>query len=196
MSRNTRASCLDGVRTCAPTGAIPLAWISGCFQPRKYPYGESGQAVAIAYLFKPWNGCLWGRHATQAISYAILACKSSASLCPNPTGTTPRGAGQRLFFLHDGRTGDLLAAIEDHRSPQQRAIRRPRRMRRSIGSAVSHGLTNRLPWIFCGLYSLPCVHLIYSADISEDLGVRAGSRSASIWTPLQCRNYSIFQSTR
>jgi CxxC motif-containing protein (DUF1111 family) len=46
--------------------------------------------------------------------------------------TPPRGAGQRLFFLHDGRTSDLLAAIEDHRSPQQRAIRRPRRMRRSI----------------------------------------------------------------
>jgi CxxC motif-containing protein (DUF1111 family) len=27
------------------------------------------------------------------------------------------GLGQRLFFLHDGRTGDLAEAIQDHRSP-------------------------------------------------------------------------------
>jgi len=26
------------------------------------------------------------------------------------------GLGQRLFFLHDGRTSDLLVAIRDHRS--------------------------------------------------------------------------------
>jgi len=31
--------------------------------------------------------------------------------------TTPLwGVGQRQFFLHDGRTADLLAAIEAHRS--------------------------------------------------------------------------------
>ena len=29
--------------------------------------------------------------------------------------TTPlSGIGQRLFFLHDGRTNDLLVAIRDH----------------------------------------------------------------------------------
>jgi hypothetical protein len=32
--------------------------------------------------------------------------------------TTPLwGIGQRMFFLHDGRTSDLLAAIEAHASP-------------------------------------------------------------------------------
>jgi CxxC motif-containing protein (DUF1111 family) len=32
--------------------------------------------------------------------------------------TTPLwGLGQRLFFLHDGRTPDLLVAIQDHFSP-------------------------------------------------------------------------------
>jgi len=32
--------------------------------------------------------------------------------------TTPLwGIGQRLFFLHDGRTSDLLAAIAAHASP-------------------------------------------------------------------------------
>jgi CxxC motif-containing protein (DUF1111 family) len=32
--------------------------------------------------------------------------------------TTPLwGVGQRMFFLHDGRTSDLLQAIEAHQSP-------------------------------------------------------------------------------
>src|SRR5439155_25731491 len=36
---------------------------------------------------------------------------------PDEFRTTPLwGLGQRLFFLHDGRTNDLLVAIRDHRS--------------------------------------------------------------------------------
>jgi CxxC motif-containing protein (DUF1111 family) len=36
---------------------------------------------------------------------------------PDEFRTTPLwGLGQRLFFLHDGRTDDLLVAIRDHRS--------------------------------------------------------------------------------
>jgi CxxC motif-containing protein (DUF1111 family) len=31
------------------------------------------------------------------------------------------GLGQRLFFLHDGRTSDLLQAIQAHLSPQSEA---------------------------------------------------------------------------
>jgi CxxC motif-containing protein (DUF1111 family) len=31
------------------------------------------------------------------------------------------GVGQRIFFLHDGRTADLLQAIRDHASPQSEA---------------------------------------------------------------------------
>jgi CxxC motif-containing protein (DUF1111 family) len=31
------------------------------------------------------------------------------------------GLGQRLFFLHDGRTSDLMKAIEDHASPGSEA---------------------------------------------------------------------------
>ena len=34
---------------------------------------------------------------------------------PDEFRTTPLwGLGQRLFFLHDGRTSDLLVAIQDH----------------------------------------------------------------------------------
>jgi CxxC motif-containing protein (DUF1111 family) len=38
---------------------------------------------------------------------------------PDEFRTAPLwGIGQRLFFLHDGRTSDLLVAIEDHASPR------------------------------------------------------------------------------
>jgi CxxC motif-containing protein (DUF1111 family) len=38
---------------------------------------------------------------------------------PDEFRTTPLwGVGQRLFFLHDGRTNDLLAAIKEHSSPK------------------------------------------------------------------------------
>jgi CxxC motif-containing protein (DUF1111 family) len=34
---------------------------------------------------------------------------------PDEFRTTPLwGLGQRLFFLHDGRTSDLMVAIQDH----------------------------------------------------------------------------------
>jgi len=33
------------------------------------------------------------------------------------------GLGQRLFFLHDGRTKDLVQAIREHRSPGSEANR-------------------------------------------------------------------------
>ena len=37
---------------------------------------------------------------------------------PDEFRTAPLwGLGQRLFFLHDGRTSDLMQAIEDHTSP-------------------------------------------------------------------------------
>ena len=37
---------------------------------------------------------------------------------PDEFRTTPLwGVGQRIFFLHDGRTNDLLKAIEEHASP-------------------------------------------------------------------------------
>jgi CxxC motif-containing protein (DUF1111 family) len=37
---------------------------------------------------------------------------------PDEFRTTPLwGVGQRIFFLHDGRTSDLLRAIREHFSP-------------------------------------------------------------------------------
>jgi CxxC motif-containing protein (DUF1111 family) len=41
---------------------------------------------------------------------------------PDEFRTAPLwGVGQRIFFLHDGRTTDLVKAIEDHRNPDSEA---------------------------------------------------------------------------
>ena len=43
---------------------------------------------------------------------------------PDEFRTAPLwGLGQRIFFLHDGRTKDLLEAIDEHKSPGSEANR-------------------------------------------------------------------------
>lgn len=45
-----------------------------------------------------------------------------ASAGPDEFRTAPLwGVGQRVYFLHDGRTGDIVEAIEDHASPGSEA---------------------------------------------------------------------------
>jgi len=49
---------------------------------------------------------------------------SQGAAGPDEFRTAPLwGVGQRIFFLHDGRTSNLLEAIGDHRSPGSEAIR-------------------------------------------------------------------------
>jgi len=49
---------------------------------------------------------------------------TQGSAGPDEFRTAPLwGVGQRVFFLHDGRTTDLVEAIEDHRSPGSEANR-------------------------------------------------------------------------
>ncbi len=49
---------------------------------------------------------------------------TQGSAGPDEFRTAPLwGVGQRVFFLHDGRTSNLVEAIEDHRSPGSEANR-------------------------------------------------------------------------
>ena len=51
---------------------------------------------------------------------------------PDQFRTAPLwGVGQRLFFLHDGRTADLLQAIEAHSSQRQRSAGSDREVQRA-----------------------------------------------------------------
>ena len=47
---------------------------------------------------------------------------TQGSAGPDEFRTAPLwGVGQRVFFLHDGRTSNLVEAIEDHKSPGSEA---------------------------------------------------------------------------
>ena len=49
---------------------------------------------------------------------------TQGSAGPDEFRTAPLwGMGQRIFFLHDGRTSNLLEAIDAHRSPGSEATR-------------------------------------------------------------------------
>jgi CxxC motif-containing protein (DUF1111 family) len=49
---------------------------------------------------------------------------SQGAAGPDEFRTAPLwGVGQRLFFLHDGRTADLMQAIAAHAGPQSEANR-------------------------------------------------------------------------
>jgi CxxC motif-containing protein (DUF1111 family) len=48
---------------------------------------------------------------------------TQGSAGPDEFRTAPLwGLGQRVFLLHDGRTTNLIEAIDDHRSPGSEAI--------------------------------------------------------------------------
>ena len=69
---------------------------------------------------------------------------------PDEFRTVPLwGVGQRLFFLHDGRTSDLLQAIYAHRSPASSSSPRLKRTRSSTTSKISRFQTSSRSSISC-----------------------------------------------
>jgi CxxC motif-containing protein (DUF1111 family) len=54
------------------------------------------------------------------------------------------GLGQRIFFLHDGRTTDLKRAIREHRSPGSEANRVVRRFFNDLKQSEQQDLLNFL----------------------------------------------------
>jgi CxxC motif-containing protein (DUF1111 family) len=63
---------------------------------------------------------------------------------PDEFRTAPLwGVGQRIFFLHDGRTSDLIQAILDHASPGSEANQVVRNFQ-TLGAADQQDLINFL----------------------------------------------------
>jgi CxxC motif-containing protein (DUF1111 family) len=52
------------------------------------------------------------------------------------------GVGKRLFFLHDGRTSDLLAAIEGHSSGSECQSKEKRRPMKHACFSEADAVTN------------------------------------------------------
>jgi CxxC motif-containing protein (DUF1111 family) len=64
---------------------------------------------------------------------------TQGSAGPDEFRTAPLwGVGQRVFFLHDGRTSNLVEAIEDHRSPGSEANRVIERFNGPNSGATRH----------------------------------------------------------
>jgi CxxC motif-containing protein (DUF1111 family) len=69
---------------------------------------------------------------------------SQGTAGPDEFRTAPLwGVGQRLYFLHDGRTADLLNAIQQHRSEGSEANRVIRRFN-ELSPADQQSLLNFL----------------------------------------------------
>jgi CxxC motif-containing protein (DUF1111 family) len=85
----------------------------GVASPRS-PYEEVGHRV-VALRGKTVN--LYSDLLVHHMGATMADNVVQGDAGPDEFRTTPLwGLGQRLFFLHDGRTSDLMAAIEDHYS--------------------------------------------------------------------------------
>jgi CxxC motif-containing protein (DUF1111 family) len=79
------------------------------------PTLHTGNASVAALRYKPVN--LYSDLALHQMGPGLADEISQASAEGDEFRTTPLwGLGQRIFFLHDGRTKDLVAAIQAHKS--------------------------------------------------------------------------------
>jgi hypothetical protein len=88
--------------------------------PHKAGRGISESAAICAFAetlsISPRSYILTNDDGLARAEDAVVFCEEfGGELLPVPRGTTPLwGVGQRMFFLHDGRTSDLLQAIQAH----------------------------------------------------------------------------------
>jgi len=76
---------------------------------------QTGNAAVAALRNKAVN--LYSDLVTHDMGNGLADGVSQGEAGPREFRTAPLwGLGQRLFFLHDGRTSDLIAAIRAHRS--------------------------------------------------------------------------------
>ena len=81
------------------------------------PLGSSFDPAMSGVVFHPYSDFAL-HHMGSGLADGI----SQGNAGPDQFRSTPLwGVGQRLFFLHDGRTTDLTAAIADHASPGSEA---------------------------------------------------------------------------
>ncbi|HUA34515.1 MAG TPA: di-heme oxidoredictase family protein [Candidatus Binataceae bacterium] len=82
---------------------------------------HSASLVTAASQFPDLNNATFAPYSDFALHHmgsTLADGVSQGQAGPDEFRTAPLwGAGQRLFFLHDGRTSDLLQAVEAHHSP-------------------------------------------------------------------------------
>jgi CxxC motif-containing protein (DUF1111 family) len=82
----------------------------------------SGSSTAPSAALSNQTAHLWSDLLVHHMGKGLADGITQGGAGPDEFRTAPLwGVGQRVFFLHDGRTSDLLQAIEDHRSPGSEA---------------------------------------------------------------------------
>ena len=82
---------------------------------------HSPSLTTAASIYTAMNGVTYHPYSDFAVHHmgsALADGITQGAAGPDQFRTAPLwGVGQRLYFLHDGRTSDLLQAIEDHQNP-------------------------------------------------------------------------------
>jgi CxxC motif-containing protein (DUF1111 family) len=82
----------------------------------------SGSSTSPSAALSNQTLTLWSDILVHHMGKGLADGITQGSAGPDEFRTSPLwGVGQRVFFLHDGRTRDLVQAIEDHRSPGSEA---------------------------------------------------------------------------
>ncbi|HET6143050.1 MAG TPA: di-heme oxidoredictase family protein [Candidatus Acidoferrales bacterium] len=110
----TGTSCSQSIQN--GRGLFIAAKCSVCHTPSM----TTGPAYVAALSSVPVN--LFSDLLVHHMGNGLADGVSQGAAGPDQFRTAPLwGLGQRLFFLHDGRTPDLIQAIEDHASPGSEA---------------------------------------------------------------------------
>ncbi len=82
----------------------------------------SGSSASPSIALSNQTVNLWSDLLVHHMGKGLADGITQGSAGPDEFRSAPLwGVGQRVFFLHDGRTTDLLEAIEDHKSPGSEA---------------------------------------------------------------------------
>ena len=91
----------------------------------------SGASTVPSAALSNQTAHLWSDLLVHHMGKALADGITQGGAGPDEFRTAPLwGVGQRVFFLHDGRTTNLFEAIEDHQSPGSEANRVIQRFRR------------------------------------------------------------------
>jgi CxxC motif-containing protein (DUF1111 family) len=91
----------------------------------------SGSSTAPSAALSNQTAHLWSDLLVHHMGKGLADGITQGGAGPDEFRTAPLwGVGQRVFFLHDGRTSNLLEAIEDHQSPGSEANKVIGRFRR------------------------------------------------------------------
>jgi CxxC motif-containing protein (DUF1111 family) len=113
----TGTGCTQNIQNGHTLFNSPAVGCAGCHTPNMIT-GQSSENPAMNGV----KAILWSDLAVHHMGVGLADGVSQGGAGPDQFRSALLwGLGQRIFFLHDGRTSDLVKAIEDHASPGSEA---------------------------------------------------------------------------